>query len=79
VQLPDSLRPALRAAVLVTQMTIQVVAGVLVGNMADGWLNTSPFIAMVLAGIGFSSGMVVAYRAFLTAQDSDDDSTDLTP
>jgi len=57
-------------------MAIQVVAGVLLGNVVDGWLNSSPVVAMALGAIGFVSGMVVAYRAFLAAQDSDDDPSD---
>ena len=72
MNLPSSLGPALRAAALGTQMAISAMLGAGAGVLADRWLDTSPLFTLLLAGLGFATGLFVLWRAFLQAQDHDD-------
>ncbi|TVQ87312.1 MAG: AtpZ/AtpI family protein [Deltaproteobacteria bacterium] len=73
MNLPSSLTPALRAAALITQMTLVTMAGAGLGFWLDGWMGTSPLFILVLVGLGFIGGIVVAWWGFSQAQDIDDE------
>lgn len=74
MQVPDSLHAAFRAAALVTQMTVLTALGGFGGWMLDGWLASTPVLALILGGTGFASGLLLVWRAFSAA--TDDDSPD---
>lgn len=60
---------ALRAAALVTQMALQTIVGAVLGGLLDGWLDSSPIAVLTLGGAGFASGLLVTWRAFVSASD----------
>jgi F0F1-type ATP synthase assembly protein I len=54
-------------------MALQAVVGAFIGGLLDELWGTSPLLVLVIGGLGFASGLLVLWRAFLAAQ-SDDDS-----
>lgn len=71
-----SFHAAFRAAALVTQMALQAVLGAFLGGYLDGWLETSPVLVLALGGAGFTSGLLVTWRAFVQASDDDEPPSD---
>ena len=72
MKLPSSVAPALHAAALVTQMALTVIVAALLGSWLDRIFGSSPFLLLISIGLGATSGLLLAWRAFSRAQRTDD-------
>lgn len=72
MKVPSSVAPALYAAALVTQMALTVIVAALVGGWLDRLLGSSPLLLLISIGLGATSGLLLAWRAFSRAQRPDD-------
>ena len=70
VRASSTLRQALRAGALVTEMAIAVVAGLWFGSWLDSRFDSSPLFALGLTTASFFAGLFVIYRAASSAQAS---------
>lgn len=73
-----SLRRAIQAASMVTELTLWVVAGLGLGSWLDGRFGTGPWLFLLGTLLGFGVGLL---RLFLgiTRLQNDDDSADDPP
>lgn len=75
---PDfgSLRKAMEAATIVTELALLTVAGLWLGSWLDSRLGTEPWLFLVGTLLGLSAGILRMFQGLSTLQDHDDDSHD---
>ena len=74
--LGSSLRRAVQAAALVTELVVVTTLALWAGSSLDTWLGTSPWLLFAGTVLGFTAGLFRLIPALARLQENDDDPPD---
>jgi len=74
-----SLRRAMQAATIVTELTLWIVGGLGLGSWLDGRFGTGPWLFLTGTLVGFGVGLLRLFLGITRLQNDDDDSQDDPP